>query len=79
VCGLPGGGNDSVATAPGADDDGSGTSAIMELARVFSKRYPKGLEHSVIFVAVASEEQASTARDNSPNDCTQKGNTSSPA
>jgi hypothetical protein len=57
VCGLPGGGNDSVATAPGADDDGSGTSAIIELARVFSKRYPKGLEHSVIFVAVASEEQ----------------------
>jgi hypothetical protein len=57
VCGLPGGGNDSVATAPGADDDGSGTSAVMELARVFSKRYPKGLEHSVLFVAVASEEQ----------------------
>ena len=57
VCGLPGGGNDSVATAPGADDDGSGTSAIIELARVFSKRYPKGLERSIIFVAVASEEQ----------------------
>src|SRR5262245_51952902 len=57
VCGLPGGGNDSVATAPGADDDGSGTSAIIELARVFSKRHPKGLNNSVIFVAVASEEQ----------------------
>ena len=31
--------------APGADDDGSGTSAVMELARVFSKHFPKGLEH----------------------------------
>ena len=57
VCSLPGGGNDSVATAPGADDDGSGTSAIVELARVFSKRFPKGLNASIIFVAVASEEQ----------------------
>jgi hypothetical protein len=57
VCSLPGGGNDSVATAPGADDDGSGTSAIVELARVFSKRFPKGLSNSIIFVAVASEEQ----------------------
>jgi len=57
VCSLPGGGNDSVATAPGADDDGSGTSAIVELARVFSKRFPKGLTNSIIFVAVASEEQ----------------------
>jgi len=57
VCSLPGGGNDSVATAPGADDDGSGTSAIIELARVFSKRFPNGLSNSIIFVAVASEEQ----------------------
>ena len=57
ICGLPGGGNDSVATAPGADDDGSGTSAVVELARVFSKRFPKGLSTSIIFVAVASEEQ----------------------
>ena len=57
VCGLPGGSYDSTSTAPGADDDGSGTSAIVELARVFSKRFPKGLEASVIFVAVASEEQ----------------------
>jgi hypothetical protein len=57
VCGLPGGSFDSTATAPGADDDGSGTSAIVELARVFSKRFPKGLNASIIFVAVASEEQ----------------------
>lgn len=57
VCGLPGGGNDSVATAPGADDDGSGTSAVVELARVFSKHFPKGLDASIIFVTVAAEEQ----------------------
>ena len=27
--------------APGADDDGSGTSAVVELARVFSKHFPR--------------------------------------
>jgi hypothetical protein len=43
--------------APGADDDGSGTSAVVELARVFSRRFPRGLETSVIFVAYAAEEQ----------------------
>lgn len=42
--------------APGADDDGSGTSAVVELARVFSKRFPRGLETSVIFVAYSGEE-----------------------
>jgi peptidase M28-like protein len=43
--------------APGADDDGSGTSAVVELARVFSQHSPRGLEASVIFVAYAGEEQ----------------------
>jgi hypothetical protein len=43
--------------APGADDDGSGTAAVVELARVFSERFPRGLEASVIFVAYAGEEQ----------------------
>lgn len=43
--------------APGADDDGSGTSAVIELARVFSERFPRGLEASVIFAAYAGEEQ----------------------
>ena len=59
ICSVPasGGAYDSTSNAPGADDDGSGTSAIVELARVFSKRYPKGLDASVIFAAVASEEQ----------------------
>jgi Peptidase family M28 len=57
VCGNPNGTNDSTSTAPGADDDGSGSSAVIELARVFSKRFPKGLDASIIFVTVASEEQ----------------------
>ncbi|HEV7389918.1 MAG TPA: M28 family peptidase [Gemmatimonadaceae bacterium] len=43
--------------APGADDDGSGTSAVVELARVFSRRFPRGLEATIIFVAYAGEEQ----------------------
>ena len=43
--------------APGADDDGSGTSAVVELARVFSKHFPRGLEASIIFVAYSGEEE----------------------
>jgi hypothetical protein len=43
--------------APGADDDGTGTSVVVELARAFSKRFPRGLETSVIFVAYAGEEE----------------------
>ncbi|MGE5732154.1 MAG: M28 family peptidase [Gemmatimonas sp.] len=56
VCSA-GGSFDSTSNAPGADDDGSGTSAVVELARVFAKRYPKGLNSSVLFAAVAAEEQ----------------------
>jgi hypothetical protein len=56
ICSL-GGTYDSTSTAPGADDDGSGTSAIVELARVFSKQFPHGLNASVIFAAVGAEEQ----------------------
>lgn len=43
--------------APGADDDGSGTSAVVELARVFSRHFPRGLQTSVIFVAYSGEEE----------------------
>lgn len=59
ICSIPtnGGSFDSTSNAPGADDDGSGTSAIVELAHAFSKRFPKGLGASVIFAAVGSEEQ----------------------
>jgi hypothetical protein len=59
ICSVPtnGGAYDSTSNAPGADDDGSGTSAIVELARVFSKHFPKGLSSSMLFVAVGAEEQ----------------------
>lgn len=43
--------------APGADDDGSGTSAVVELARVFSQRHPKGFDATIIFALYAGEEQ----------------------
>ena len=48
---------DATSDAPGADDDGSGTAAVVEMARVFSKRYPKGLDATVIFALYAGEEQ----------------------
>jgi hypothetical protein len=49
--------NDFTSDAPGANDDGSGTVAVMELARVFSKQFPRGLAATVLFVPVAGEEQ----------------------
>lgn len=61
ICALPELGTmarfEATRDAPGADDDASGTAAVVELARVFSKRFPRGLETSVIFVAYAGEEQ----------------------
>ena len=45
---------DSTGTAPGADDDGSGTARVMELARVFSRHE---FEATIKFVAFAGEEQ----------------------
>lgn len=58
ICSVPGGGmTNAIADAPGADDDGSGTSAVIELARVFSRRYPRGLEATIVFAAFAGEEQ----------------------
>jgi hypothetical protein len=40
--------------APGANDDGSGTAAVIELVRVMSKQ---GFPATIIFVAVCGEEQ----------------------
>jgi hypothetical protein len=40
--------------APGADDDGSGVAAVLELARLFATR---PTESTIIFAAVAGEEQ----------------------
>lgn len=48
---------DATSDAPGADDDGSGTSAVVELARVISKRFPKGFDATILFAVVAAEEQ----------------------
>ena len=45
---------DSMGDAPGADDDGSGTVAVMECARVMSKH---AFPATIIFVTVAGEEQ----------------------
>jgi hypothetical protein len=40
--------------APGADDDGSGVAAVLELARVFASR---PTDATIVFAAVAGEEQ----------------------
>jgi hypothetical protein len=48
---------DITSDAPGANDDGSGTSAVVELARLFSERFPKGLDATIIFALYAGEEQ----------------------
>jgi len=45
---------DGKGDAPGADDDGSGTSAVLECARVMSKH---SFPATIIFVAVSGEEQ----------------------
>ena len=45
---------DSIGDAPGADDDGSGTAAVMECARVMSKH---SFPATIIFVTVSGEEQ----------------------
>ena len=44
---------------PGADDDGSGTSAVMELAKVFSQASKSGYRprRSVLFMTVSGEEK----------------------
>lgn len=48
---------DFTSDAPGADDDGSGTSAVVELARAFSRQYPKGLAATIVFALYSGEEQ----------------------
>lgn len=45
---------DSIGDAPGANDDGSGTAAVMECARVMSRH---SFPATIIFVAVSGEEQ----------------------
>lgn len=45
---------DAKADAPGANDDGSGVAAMMELTKIMSKR---AFPYTIIFVAVTGEEQ----------------------
>jgi hypothetical protein len=45
---------DAVCDAPGANDDASGTAAVVEMARVMSKRT---FDATIVFMAVAGEEQ----------------------
>jgi len=47
-------GNDGTTDAPGANDDGSGTALVMELARIMA---PMTFRATVIFVAFCGEEQ----------------------
>jgi acetylornithine deacetylase/succinyl-diaminopimelate desuccinylase-like protein len=51
MCSNP---SDAKCDAPGANDDASGTAAVIEMARVMSKRK---FDATVIFMAVAGEEQ----------------------
>ncbi|HEX8138253.1 MAG TPA: M28 family metallopeptidase [Pyrinomonadaceae bacterium] len=46
---------DAVCDAPGANDDASGTAAVLEMARVMSRQE---FDATVIFMAVAGEEQS---------------------
>ncbi len=48
---------DFTSDAPGADDDGSGTVAVMEAARVVGKHFPRGFDATIAFVLYAGEEQ----------------------
>ncbi|MGB8511172.1 MAG: M20/M25/M40 family metallo-hydrolase, partial [Pyrinomonadaceae bacterium] len=45
---------DAVCDAPGANDDASGVAAVLEMARVMSKRR---FDATIVFMAVAGEEQ----------------------
>jgi hypothetical protein len=45
---------DATGAAPGADDDASGTAAVLEMARVMS---PYHFKATIVFLAVAGEEQ----------------------
>lgn len=47
--------NDAAGDAPGANDDGSGTAAVLEAARVLSRQRFGG---TIIYAALAGEEQA---------------------
>jgi hypothetical protein len=74
-CHCSGGTNPLTDEAPGANDDGSGSSAMIELARVMSKNYPGGLEVSVIFALYAGEENGLIGSTNLARKLTAEGKT----
>jgi hypothetical protein len=47
---------DVMSNAPGADDDGSGSAAVIELAHVLSRRFPHGLNATIVFAVYSGEE-----------------------
>lgn len=47
---------DATSDAPGANDDGSGTTAVIELARVMSERFPRGFDATIVFALYSGEE-----------------------
>jgi len=51
---MPGSATDAQSDAPGANDDGSGTAIVLELARTMSKH---SFDATIVFMAVAGEEQ----------------------
>ena len=51
MCGSP---TDAKCDAPGANDDASGTAAVLEMARVMAKH---SFDATIVFMAVAGEEQ----------------------
>ena len=51
---MPGSATDATTDAPGANDDGSGTAIVLELARMMSKY---SFDATIVFMAVAGEEQ----------------------
>jgi Zn-dependent M28 family amino/carboxypeptidase len=51
---MPGSATDAQSDAPGANDDGSGTAIVLELARIMSKYT---FDATIVFMAVAGEEQ----------------------
>jgi hypothetical protein len=61
---------DAQCDSPGANDDASGVAAVLEMARVMSKRK---FEASIVFMAVAGEEQGLLGAANFAENAKQKG------
>lgn len=67
---MPSSPTDSTSDAPGANDDASGTAAVLEMARVMSKSH---FDAPIVFMAVAGEEQGLLGAAYSAEQMKQKG------